>query len=91
MLWTESLAFTHRALVIFFSPTHRDTKEGKGSRRSSNIQHTRERNGKDSLRGPQSPEEQEEWGTNSLLEEFKRTAGLGASSLYTHPLNDSSK
>lgn len=47
-------------------PMHRDTREGKGSG-IGNIQHLRERNGRDSLGGPQPPKEQEECGTKGLF------------------------
>lgn len=80
----ESLALTQRALVNFL-PMHRDTKGGKGSRRDSNIQHPRERNGRDSLRGPWPPENRRKGAPTALFWKVQENCWSGGLKLVCPP------
>jgi len=60
---------------------HRDIKERTGSRRG-NIQHLRERNGRDSLWGPQPPEE---WGTKGSFRRVQENCWSGGLKLVCPP------
>lgn len=68
-------------------PMHRDTKDGEREQKKRQHTTSKRKKWKRQPRGNLSPQRNRRNGApKACLEEFKRIAGLGASSLYAHPL-----